>query len=376
MSMIEFLKFADRHRLLISLAVLFLTLLVGYFWPLVHLDENQKLYIFSTQAQIIAGVYALTVAGYVFMTEQRLRLVDSVSTLKTTVDAVAYDQYRGMLFLAAVVLVCLCSCLMSLLLKNEYGLLPMFLMNLAGVSFSLGVAFIVLFVCQAMHPKLLEYKSDQIKQVLAKQAENISNAEHLESPDGELEIEPEVEPESDADGKVAEELDDEAVVSGGDAQIPDIPVIDVKGIKAVEKAKAVEVAVNTLPPVTLKVPRKRLRRVGPSTYTIVGENDYGRFMREYIDLEKAVRELLFSLRKKRLSESKRAIALKIMPMSRLVDELVSLQGINPSTADRLLTISKFRNVLVHSSNTIVTEPMIQLAKSVKSNVMKALKSLD
>lgn len=352
MSFIGFLNIAGRNRLPIFLVVLLVTLLVGYFWPLVVLDENQKLYIFSTQAEIIAGIYALTVAGYVFMTEQRLRLVSADPTLKTTVESIGADQYRGLLFLAGTVVLCLCSCLLALLLKQNSGLLPMLVSNLAGVSFVLGVTFIVLFVCQAMHPRLLEDKSDQIKRALTEQVESMSDADLPSESDGDDDIEI------------------------GNAEVQGFGVADVGDVEGYQGDLAVNVKVKQTPPVTVKIPPRRIKRVGPATYTVVGDNDYARFMHEFTQLEKALRNLLPRARKKRVSRSRNEFVWKIMPMSRLIEELVSLQAINPLLAKRLQTILQFRNVLVHSSSTVVTERMVQLARAVRKEILNLYSSLD
>ena len=50
-----------------------ITSLWGLTHSLLKLDENQILYLFSTSAQVLAGVYGLTLTGFVFFRNELSR---------------------------------------------------------------------------------------------------------------------------------------------------------------------------------------------------------------------------------------------------------------------------------------------------------------
>ncbi|PSU19934.1 hypothetical protein CTM97_18525 [Photobacterium phosphoreum] len=47
--------------------------LVGLYSPMFELNENQILYIYSTSAQVLAGIYGLTLSGFIFFRNELSR---------------------------------------------------------------------------------------------------------------------------------------------------------------------------------------------------------------------------------------------------------------------------------------------------------------
>ena len=70
--------------------------------PLLNLSENQALYIFSSEAQVIAAVYGLTITGYIFLRNQQDRLADRDESLVEILDTIQSDQYRFIAFITAI----------------------------------------------------------------------------------------------------------------------------------------------------------------------------------------------------------------------------------------------------------------------------------
>lgn len=67
---------------------------VGSQFPVLRLNENQILYLFSTSAQVLAGIYGLTLTGFIFFRNELSReefdddtLTDAVESLKSREDA-------------------------------------------------------------------------------------------------------------------------------------------------------------------------------------------------------------------------------------------------------------------------------------------------
>ncbi|WP_152903193.1 hypothetical protein [Stutzerimonas stutzeri] len=70
---------------------------VGANNPVLILNENQILYLFSTSAQVLAGVYGLTLTGFIFFRNELSReeledetLVEAVESLKKGISLYWY----------------------------------------------------------------------------------------------------------------------------------------------------------------------------------------------------------------------------------------------------------------------------------------------
>lgn len=75
------------------LVVSILWVIIAYLHPLLYLSENQNLYIYSTQAQVLGAVYGLTLTAYVFLRNYQEREIEKDPTLDEIVATIQTKEY-------------------------------------------------------------------------------------------------------------------------------------------------------------------------------------------------------------------------------------------------------------------------------------------
>src|SRR3546814_8136884 len=93
----------------IILAVI--TSYVGTKNPILTLNENQILYLFSTSAQVLAGVYGLTLTGFIFFRNELSREELEDETLVEAVESLKNRYFTLLIFVTL-------SSVVTLLLSN------------------------------------------------------------------------------------------------------------------------------------------------------------------------------------------------------------------------------------------------------------------
>jgi hypothetical protein len=71
---------------------------IGTKAPLLLLNENQVLYLYSTSAQVLAGVYGLTLTGFIFFRNELSREEFEDDTLTVAVDSLKDRYFKILLF--------------------------------------------------------------------------------------------------------------------------------------------------------------------------------------------------------------------------------------------------------------------------------------
>ena len=85
----------------ISISCFFLVLVslvasfIGIKTPLLILNENQVLYLYSTSAQVLAGVYGLTLTGFIFFRNELSREEFEDDTLTEAVESLKSRYFEG-----------------------------------------------------------------------------------------------------------------------------------------------------------------------------------------------------------------------------------------------------------------------------------------
>ncbi|MDO8996773.1 MAG: hypothetical protein Q7U77_09095 [Sediminibacterium sp.] len=73
--------------------------LIGYLRPIVILNDNQILYLFSTSAQVIAAIYGLTLTGYIFLRSELNREQDIDNSKTEVIDSLKKRYYSLLIFI-------------------------------------------------------------------------------------------------------------------------------------------------------------------------------------------------------------------------------------------------------------------------------------
>lgn len=133
-------------------------------WGITHsildLDENQILYLFSTSAQVLAGVYGLTLTGFVFFRNELSREEFEDETLADAVESLKRRYFTLLLFITALVLVTFA--LSNLAISSESSgqtYINILLINCGQAAYATSLLTIAYFIFEVISPKRIEVAS-------------------------------------------------------------------------------------------------------------------------------------------------------------------------------------------------------------------------
>lgn len=151
---------------LFSIAFSFLGVITSYIGlnnPLLILNENQILYLFSTSAQVLAGVYGLTLTGFIFFRNELSREELEDETLVEAVESLKKRYFTLLIFVTL-------SSIFTLLLSNlaiSYGStgtsLSAITINLAQSAFVTTLLAVTYFIFEVISPKRIERESRKLQ---------------------------------------------------------------------------------------------------------------------------------------------------------------------------------------------------------------------
>lgn len=119
--------------------------------PLLSLSENQNLYIYSTQAQVLSAVYGLTLTGYIFLRNHQEREIDRDNSLIEIIRTIQAKEYTFLIMLTIVSITAILLDLMTLsLFLSEKKILSIITKNCATVFFMNGLLLITYFILKAL----------------------------------------------------------------------------------------------------------------------------------------------------------------------------------------------------------------------------------
>ncbi|WDC00370.1 hypothetical protein PS046_13765 [Escherichia albertii] len=137
--------------MIISLVVPFIWIAVALYNPLFLLSENQNLYVFSTQSQVLSAIYGLTLTGYIFLRNHQEREVEKDNSLSDIIETIQKKEYS---FLIMLTIVSIFAILLDLLTLSMYlsnnRLLNILVKNSATALFVNSLILISLFILKAL----------------------------------------------------------------------------------------------------------------------------------------------------------------------------------------------------------------------------------
>lgn len=175
-------------KLTITLLVV-LTMVVSSLWiyqgfenPWYLLSEEQHLYIYSTQAQVIAAIYGLTVAGYIFLRNNQDKQKENDST---KIDAINLTQNNERVLLFALTFFSLSTILLAVFtlvsFDDKVNMVRVFSKNLCAVFFILTIFLFCYFILYVLRLDKIEKASEEIKKSIDKYEKNKTSATHFSS---------------------------------------------------------------------------------------------------------------------------------------------------------------------------------------------------
>lgn len=128
------------------------------------LNENQVLYLFSTSGQVIAGIYGLTLTGFIFFRNELSREEFEDETLTEAVEALKKRYFELLLFISALVVF---TILLSNLAISYEAVGPVrankIIINVGQSAFVTSLCAITYFIFDVISPKKIEVVSRRLQ---------------------------------------------------------------------------------------------------------------------------------------------------------------------------------------------------------------------
>jgi hypothetical protein len=141
--------------------------LIGVVNPVFSLNENQILYLFSTSAQVLAGIYGLTLSGFVFFRNELSREEFEDETLVDAVERLKKRYFLLLVFITALVVIALL--LANLAIAEEgsgHPYLTVAVINTAQSAFVTSLLAVAYFVYEVISPQRIEAASKGLQEEL------------------------------------------------------------------------------------------------------------------------------------------------------------------------------------------------------------------
>lgn len=138
--------------------------LVGLRNPFLTLNENQIFYLYSTSAQVLAGIYGLTLTGFIFFRNELSREEFEDDTLTVAVESLKERYFKILLFVTTLSIFTLV--ISNLVISSESSNRDIFntiLMNTAQSAFIVNLLVIAYFIFDVIAPKRIEKESKIIQ---------------------------------------------------------------------------------------------------------------------------------------------------------------------------------------------------------------------
>ncbi len=140
---------------------------LGVFTPLLKLNENQILYLFSTSAQVIAAIYGLTLTGFLFFRNELNREATDDETLAEAIGQLKSRYFSLLVFITVLVGLTLFLSNAAISYEGDARTIVTAIIINAGQS-SLAVSFVAIavFVFDVIAPQRIKNASQRLKDEL------------------------------------------------------------------------------------------------------------------------------------------------------------------------------------------------------------------
>ena len=148
-----------------------LVMLITFIGPIIILNESQILYAFSASAQVVAGLYGLTLTGYIFYHSKLEQKVVDDDTLEDQIEKIKIESYENQIIVGIMSLISIAMSLITIFIYNN-GILPHkfidFIINFSSIIFFLNISMIIFLSLIAINPNRIEDLSNKIKKEIEK----------------------------------------------------------------------------------------------------------------------------------------------------------------------------------------------------------------
>lgn len=149
----------------------------GFEGPWYLLSEEKNLYIYSTQAQVVAAIYGLTVTGYTFLRNNQDKQKESDPT---KIDAINLTQNNERVLLFALTFFSLSTILLAVFtlvsFDDKLDIVRIVSKNLCAAFFIITIFLFCYFILYVLRLDKIEKASEEIKRSIDEYEENKNSA--------------------------------------------------------------------------------------------------------------------------------------------------------------------------------------------------------
>ena len=132
-------------------------------YSLFYLNENQLLYLFSTMAQVIGGIFGLTLTAFVFFVEKFKEYARIDDTYYEATNSLLNRYFHMLIIIAVICGGTLLFCISGIIaLHNLESVFP-FIINESVFLFAIGIAAILIFGIVLLDPDKLDKETTKMK---------------------------------------------------------------------------------------------------------------------------------------------------------------------------------------------------------------------
>ena len=136
----------------------------GTLSSLFSLNENQILYLFSTSAQVLAGIYGLTLTGFIFFRNELSREEQEDETLSDAVESLKARYFKLLAFITILVLATIAlSNLAISMASSSRSALGAIVINSGQSLFATSLVTIAYFIFDVISPRRIEAASKALQ---------------------------------------------------------------------------------------------------------------------------------------------------------------------------------------------------------------------
>jgi uncharacterized protein YutE (UPF0331/DUF86 family) len=136
----------------------------GTLSSLFSLNENQILYLFSTSAQVLAGIYGLTLTGFIFFRNELSREEQEDETLADAVESLKARYFKLLAFITILVLATIAlSNLAISMASSSRSAMGSIVINSGQSLFATSLVTIAYFIFDVISPRRIEAASKALQ---------------------------------------------------------------------------------------------------------------------------------------------------------------------------------------------------------------------
>jgi len=145
-----------------------LAVLVSSSYPILVLNENQILYLFSSASQVIAAIFGLIITGYIFLRNELDRKASKDESLEEIIALLKAEYFGSIINISITTLSSILLCFWSIANESQNNFFLTILINISVTTVLTVLLLVIFFVIKILNPNSLEIASDRLKEFTAK----------------------------------------------------------------------------------------------------------------------------------------------------------------------------------------------------------------